>query len=79
MSLDNGRAAMTTETLNAIHDAKTRSDRAGASEFGPGLSRNRQDVAPLVNRNHRRTASPPPIKVTSARPHPGRPRPRLAD
>lgn len=37
----------------AMDDAKRSRDRRGASEFGPGLSRNRADVAPLVNRAHR--------------------------
>lgn len=40
--------------LDAMADAKRgRRDRDGASEFGPGRSRNRADVAPLVNREHR--------------------------
>jgi hypothetical protein len=37
----------------AMADAKRAPDRDGASEFGPGRSRNRADVAPLVNRAHR--------------------------
>ena len=37
----------------AMNTAKRSRDRRGASEFGPGLSRKRADVAPLVNRAHR--------------------------
>jgi hypothetical protein len=37
----------------ATNAAKRTPDRYGASEFGPGRSRNRADVAPLVNRAHR--------------------------
>lgn len=59
---------------DAIQDAKTRRERPDASEYGPG-----PDAAPLVNRDHRRTSATPPVPVTSNRPHPGRPRPHLAD
>lgn len=79
MVFDNARANMTQDLIDAMRDAKAHGDRASASEYGPGLSRNRVDVAPLVNRNHRRNSGPPPVEVSSARPHAGRPRPRLAD
>lgn len=79
MVFDNARANATQELIDAMHDAKAHGDRAGASEYGPGPSRNRGDVAPLVNRDHRRSSAPPAVEVTSARPHAGRPRPRLAD
>jgi len=79
MVFENARANMTQELIDAMHDAKARGDRSGASEFGPGPSRDRHDVAPLVNRAHRRNSAPPPVAVSSNRPHPGRPRPRLAD
>jgi hypothetical protein len=39
--------------LDAMSDAKRTPDRNGASEYGPGLSRSRADVAPLVDRRHR--------------------------
>lgn len=66
---------------DAMADAKRTRDRNGASEFGPGFSRDRSDVAPLVDRSHRRAAEAVrvPIPVTSGRPHPGRDRPHLAD
>lgn len=79
MVFDNARASATQELIDAMTDAKARGDRFGASEYGPGPSRNRDDVAPMVNRDHRRSSTPPPVEVTSARPHAGRPRPRLAD
>ncbi|OPX12848.1 hypothetical protein [Mycobacterium sp. AT1] len=45
---------MPQHVLDAMADAKRgRGERDGASEFGPGPSRNRADVAPLVNRAHR--------------------------
>jgi hypothetical protein len=39
--------------VDAMADAKRTRDREGASEFGPGPSRHRADVAPLVDRRHR--------------------------
>lgn len=42
------------DLLDAMADAKRgRGDRDGASEYGPGRSRSRADVAPLVDRRHR--------------------------
>lgn len=42
------------DLLDAMADAKRGSrDRQGASEYGPGRSRSRADVAPLVDRRHR--------------------------
>lgn len=48
-----GSASVPQHVLDAMADAKLKPNRAGASEFGPGPSRNRADVAPLVNRRHR--------------------------
>ena len=40
--------------LDAMADTKRgRNELAGASEFGPGRSHNRADVAPLADRRHR--------------------------
>ncbi|MBS1695765.1 MAG: hypothetical protein JST91_26510 [Actinobacteria bacterium] len=48
-----GSANVPQHVLDAMADAKRSPDRAGASEFGPGPSRSRADVAPLVDRRHR--------------------------
>jgi hypothetical protein len=41
MVFENVCANMTQELIDAMHNAKSRGDRAGASEYGPGLSRHR--------------------------------------
>lgn len=52
---------------------------AQASEFGPGLSRNRAEVAPLVDREHRRAAEAVSTPIRLAPSRRGRPRPLHID
>ncbi len=63
----------------AIEDAKRRPDRPGESEFGLGPAVDREEVAPLVNRAHRRNSAPPPVPIKPIRPRPGLTNPHLAD
>lgn len=74
-------ATIPQELLDAMADAKRQPLREDASEYGPGISRDRTEVAPLVDRSHRRAAQSigVPVPMTSNRPHAGPARPHLAD